>query len=90
MDTWRCVNVLAYVGLPTRLRGWWLQQGPEAATTLAGTPKPAASAPEIRALCAALCCCGSVTMLLAFDVRIADEALGSFGEVSSPLRLCWS
>jgi hypothetical protein len=45
------------------------------------TPKPAASIAEVRALAAALCCCGGVHGVQAIDVRLGEEAIMAFAEV---------
>ena len=45
------------------------------------TPKPAASIAEVRALAAALCCCGGVHTVQAIDVRLGEEAIIAFAEV---------
>ena len=45
------------------------------------TPKPAASIAEVRALAAALCCCGGVHAVQAIDVRLGEEAIVAFAEV---------
>ena len=45
------------------------------------TPKPAASIAEVRALAAALCCCGGVHGVQAIDVRLGEEAIVAFAEV---------
>ncbi len=65
-------------------------RGPDAPSTLVRhrggdgrlpTPKPAASIAEVRALAAALCCCGGVHGMQAIDVRLGEEAIMAFAEV---------